>query len=212
MSMKKENYLIRLAGAADVRRFVFLVLGASMVLNFVLGLALIKIPKGVRHELIPPTVSKTFWVGAEGFDRGHLEEMGLYVAQLMLNVTPKSVRFQGEQLLKIIDPQHHAELANQVQINVAMIERLNVATTFMPVSYSYDPKFPNRIGVHGTFQTHYSDKTVGSTTKVYMVEFGRSAAGKMTLIRFKETSGKDPIGVETDFREQQIEKAASNEE
>lgn len=210
--MKKENYLSRLAGAADLRQFIFWILGASVALNFALVWAVIQLPKGIKHELIPPSVSKTFWVGGEKFDRSHLEEMGLYVAQLMLNVTPKSVRFQGEQLLKIIDPQHHAELANQVQVNAAMIERLNVATTFMPASYSYDPKFPNRIGVHGSFQTHYSDKTVGSTTKVYMVEFGRSAAGKMTLIRFRETSGKDPLGVEFEFREQKSEKAAGNEE
>jgi conjugal transfer pilus assembly protein TraE len=206
MIMKKESYLNRLSVAADLRRFVFLVLTASIALNFFLVAAVIELPKGVKHELVPPLLSKTFWVGGDQFDRAHLEEMGIYVVQLMLNVTPKSVRFQGDQLLKIIDPQYHAELANQIQVNAAMVERLNVATTFMPSSYSYDPKFPNRIAVHGAFQTHFSDKTIGSSSKVYMIEFGRSVAGKMTLVRFKETSSRDVLGIEKDFREQSEEK------
>lgn len=200
--MKKENYLSRVSAASDVGQFVYLTLASSVLMNVLLVVAVIQMPKGVRHELVPPSLSKGFWVGTDQFDRNHLEEMGIYVIQLMLNVTPKSVRFQGEQLLKIIDPQHHAELLNQIQVNAAMVERLNVATTFMPVSYSYDVKSPNRIAVHGSFQTHYSDKTIGSSSKTYMVEFGRSASGKMTLVRFMETSTRDPLGIDKDFRDQ----------
>jgi conjugal transfer pilus assembly protein TraE len=204
--MNKQSLIERLALAADIKAFVFWVLGISVALNFILVAAVYTLPKGVKHELVPPQVTKTFWVGADQFDRSHLEEMGLYVVQLQLNVTPKSAKFQGQQLLKIVAPAEYATLSEQIHMNAALIERLNVATTFMPTSFSYDPKFPNRISVQGVFQTHFPDKTIGSTTKVYMVEFSRSAAGKMELKDFRETKTNDPLGVEEDFKAAQAVK------
>ena len=207
--MDKNSLIERLALASDIRKFVFWVLGASVALNFALGLAVYTLPKGIKHELVPPTVSKSFWVGVDQFDRTHLEEMGLYVAQLMLNVTPKSARFQGQQLLKIVTPGAYAAMSNDIQMNAALIERLNVATTFSPTSYSYDAKLPNRIAVSGVYQTHYSDKTISSSNKVYMVEFTRSASGRMELKDFKETATNDPLGVEAEFRASQKAKEAA---
>lgn len=207
--MNKQSLIERLALAADIKAFVFWVLGISIALNFILAAAIYTLPKGVKHELVPPQIDKTFWVGANQFDRAHLEEMGLYVAQLQLNVTPKSAKFQGQQLLKIVAAAEYASLSEQIHMNAALIERLNVATTFMPTSFSYDSKYPNRIAVQGVFQTHFPDKTIGSTTKVYMVEFSRSATGRMELKDFRETKTNDPLGVEADFK---AENAAKDKE
>lgn len=201
--MDKSHYLARLASAADIRTFVLLALGASVGLNFLLGMALIGLPKGVRHELVPPVIQQPFKVGGEHFDKAHIEQMGLYVAQLMLNVTPKSVRFQGEQLSRLVSPERFAEMLNQVQVNAALIERMNVSTTFIPVSFHYDPKHPNRIGVSGSLQSLYADKSLQSQPKAYAIEFGRSATGAMNLVQFKETEPGDPLSLEAEFEEAQ---------
>ncbi len=200
--MDKPNYIGRLSAAADIRSFILIALGASVGLNILLAIAMIALPKGVRHELIPPSVSQPFEVGGRQFDKSHIEQMGLYVAQLMLNVTPKSVRFQGEQLARLVSPERYAEMQNQVQINAALIERINVSTVFIPVSFHYDPKHPNRIGVAGSLQSIYADKSIQTEQKSYLVEFGRSASGSMNLVQFKETEVGDPIGVEAEFKEE----------
>lgn len=193
--MDKYTYLNRLSVISDTKKFVLMMLGASLGLNILLAIAVIVLPKGVRHELVPPTINKSFFVSPIEFDRSHIEQMGLYVAQLMLNATPKSVRFQAEQLLKMVNPDHYAEINNDVLVNAAMIEKMNVATTFTPVSYLYDPKFPNRIGVAGNHYTHFSDKTVQMRTKEYVIEFTRSELGSMELLQFKEAPARDPLGV-----------------
>lgn len=200
--MDKANYIERLSAAADIRSFILVALVASVGINLLLALTIIILPKGVRHELIPPSVSQPFEVGGRRFDKSHIEQMGLYVAQLMLNVTPKSVRFQGEQLARLVSPERYAEMLNQVQINAAMIERINVSTVFIPVSYHYDPKHPNRIGVAGSLQSIYADKSIQAEQKSYLVEFGRSASGSMNLVQFKETEVGDPIGIEAEFKEE----------
>lgn len=209
--MDKSHYLARLAFAADIRSFILLALAASVVLNLLLAVALISLPKGVRHELVPPAITQPFKVGGDVFDKSHIEQMGLYVAQLMLNVTPKSVRFQGEQLSKMIGPVKYAEMVNQVQINAAMIERLNVSTTFVPVSFHYDPKYPNRIGVAGSLQSLYADKSIQSQSKAYMVEFDRSAVGGMQLVQFVETALNDPLALDADFKQEQSESATQTQ-
>lgn len=200
--MDKSNYIARLSAAADIRSFILVALGCSISLNLLLAVALIGLPKGVRHELVPPAITQPFIVGGQQFDRAHIEQMGLYVAQLMLNVTPKSVRFQGEQLSKLVAPERYSEIINQVQINAAMIERINVSTMFVPVSYHYDPKYPSRIGITGSLQSLYADKSIQAEPKSYLIEFGRSSAGSMQLMQFKETEAGDPIGIEAEFKEE----------
>ncbi len=206
--MNKQSLAERLAIAADIRIFVFWMLGASLGLNAILGFSVYSLPKGIKYELVPPGINKSFWVGGDQFDRSHLEEMGLYVTLMMRNVTPKSAKFQGQQLLKIVSPTEYAALSNAIQMNAALIERLNVSTSFMANSFSYDAKFPNRIAMTGVLQTHYSDKTISSTSQVYMVEFQRSASGRMELKDFRETTSNDPLGVEAEFRAQQKDKEA----
>lgn len=198
--MNDQNFIKRLGITADVKQFVFWMLGASIVLNLLLAVAVIQMPKGVKHELVPPQVDKTFWVGLGSFDPSHLEQMGGYVAQLMLNATPKNARYLSEQLLKIVDPQTYSDLNAQIQMNAALLARMNVSTTFHPTHFSFNTKLPSSIAVHGDLKTHYSDKTIKSEKKTYVVEFGRSASGQMTLVRFTETTPRDPLSIEADAK------------
>jgi len=203
--MNNENFLKRLAIIADVKAFVLICLGASMLLNLALAIAVIQLPKGVKHELVPPQIDKTFWVSVGPFDRAHLEQMGGYVAQLMLNATPKNARYLSDQLVQIVDPLTYSELNSQIQTNAALLARLNVSTTFHPTHFSYNSKLPNSIAVHGDMKTHYSDKTIKSERKSYVVEFGRSVSGQMTLVRFNETTPRDPLSIDADAKAQSQE-------
>ena len=74
-----------------------------------------------RTVIVPPNIDKSFWVSKDKASREYLEQMGYFLMQLTLNVTPQSVDHQAKLLLQYAAPASFGELRTAL---LAAAERL----------------------------------------------------------------------------------------
>src|SRR5690348_9809428 len=98
---------------SSVRRasaFLLALLIGSVLVNLILAVFAYRLSSHQRVVVMPPSVHKTFWVEDERVSAEYLEQMGYFLMQLILNVTPQSVDHQSKVLLQYAAPAAYGEL------------------------------------------------------------------------------------------------------
>ena len=101
-------------------------LGAAVGLlaaGHVLALAVVlNLLGAVRTVVVPPSINKSFWVTRDKASGEYLEQMGSFVAWLVLDVTPASIDWKKDILLGYVEPEQHGGLkTRQEQIGRAHV-------------------------------------------------------------------------------------------
>jgi conjugal transfer pilus assembly protein TraE len=164
-----------------------------LALSIVLAVTAYSLVGRERVILVPPTVSKSFWLDSEKVSGDYLDQMALFLAHLMLNISPRSVDFQAKTLLQYASPEAYAELKTAMASTSERLKRDNAVTLFQPVTFTIDEP-GMRVVINGVLATYIGDKRVTETSKVYLIEF-RYSGGKLYLSGFKETSSNDPLNL-----------------
>ena len=180
-----------LAGARRASVFLALLLAASMLATAVLTVLVVRQSGRERVVLVPPAVHKTFWVESERASPEYLEQMGYFLAQLTLNVTPKSVEHQSRLLLQYAAPASWGDLRTAMAANAERIKRDGASTVFSPQDLQVD-EATQRVGLRGLLTTFISDRRVSEVSKGYAIEF-QVEGGRIVLKNFRETSPNDPL-------------------
>jgi conjugal transfer pilus assembly protein TraE len=194
-----QKYIEDLSQATMLRTFVLGILAVSLGLNVMQAASLMSLSKqnAPRHILTPPVLEKSFWIEGNNLSQEYLEQMGLYVLQLNLNVSPNSVRYFGRKMLEITDPRAHPAITKRIDVTAARLERDAVSTVFSPQDIFVDVKqHPNKIAFSGKLVTLLSDKRIAEFVKTYVIEFGW-VGNKTVVVDFRETNDRDPLGVKT---------------
>ena len=197
--MDSRHYLARVAQASDLKTFVIGITLSSLLLNLVFGLSLASLSasRQLRVEVsVPPTLEKSFWVQRDKASREWIEQMGLFVAQLNLNVTPSSVQYQGNIVLSLVAPAARGDIKRSVDMNVARVQRSSIATFFTPRESVFDAKNPNRVAFKGDLTTVLTDKTVNKRPITYVVAF-ELQDGTQRLVEAHESKGSDPLALKS---------------
>jgi conjugal transfer pilus assembly protein TraE len=148
-----------------------------------------------RVVVVPPAIHKTFWVEAERVSPEYLEQMGYFLAQLTLNVTPQSVEHQSRLLLQYAAPASWGELRTAMAANAERIKRDGASTVFSPQDLQVDER-TQRVGLRGLLTTFISDRRVSEVSKGYAIEL-QYAGGRIFLKTFRETNANDPLELQT---------------
>jgi conjugal transfer pilus assembly protein TraE len=180
-----------LAGARRASVFLALLLAASMLATAVLAVLVVRQSGRERVVLVPPAVHKTFWVEPERASPEYLEQMGYFLAQLTLNVTPQSVEHQSRLLLQYAAPASWGDLRTAMAANAERIKRDGASTVFSPQDLQVD-EATQRVGLRGLLTTFISDRRVSEVSKGYAIEF-QVEGGRIVLKNFRETSPNDPL-------------------
>ena len=93
-----------IASARRATTFLVVLLVGSMLVNLVLAVFAVRLSGHERVVVVPPTIHKTFWVESDRVSSEYLEQMGYFLMQLTLNVTPQSVDHQAKVLLQYAAP------------------------------------------------------------------------------------------------------------
>ena len=120
-----------LADTRDMRQLLVrqqLLSAALAVLCLLLAFAVLT--KRTTTILEPPTRAKTVTVVGDRVDGAWLEEMGLWVAHLMLDATPMSIGWQQEQILKWVHPATYGELQQRMTVQAKRMAESNANTIF----------------------------------------------------------------------------------
>ena len=180
-----------LGSARRATTFLLVLLVGSTLVNLILATFAVRVSGRERIVVVPPSVHKTFWVEADRVSPEYLEEMGYFLMQLILNVTPQSVDHQAKVLLQYAAPAAFGELRTALLAAAERLKRDGAATVFSAQDVIVDER-ALRVGIRGQLTTFVSDRRVSDLAKGYAIEFQYSA-GRLFLKAFRETSPNDPL-------------------
>ncbi len=189
--MRLESLLADQASARRATALLAVLLAASMLVTLLLAVHTLRQAGRERVVLVPPALHKTFWVEAERASPEYLEQMGYFLAQLTLNVTPQSVEHQSRLLLQYAAPASWGELRTAMAANADRIKRDGASTVFSPQDLQVD-EATQRVGLRGLLTTFISDRRVSEVSKGYAIEL-QQTNGRIFLKTFRETNPNDPL-------------------
>src|SRR5271169_4298260 len=135
------------------------------------GLALMIMFNMVGRErivLTPPAIDKSFWVTKDRVSASYLEQMGGFMAYLILDVSPSSVEWKKGTLLQYVVPDAYGTLQTRQDLEADRIKRLNATTQF-----SVGQLAPNEddlsVNVKGRLATFINGTRTSDVEKEYVV-------------------------------------------
>jgi conjugal transfer pilus assembly protein TraE len=193
--MRLEWLRSDLAGARRASTLLAILLAVSMLATLLLAIHTLRQAGRERVVVVPPAIHKTFWVETERVSPEYLEQMGYFLAQLTLNVTPQSVEHQSRLLLQYAAPASWGDLRTAMAATAERIKRDGASTVFSPQDLQIDER-TQRVGLRGLLTTFISDRRVSEVSKGYAIEL-QYAGGRIFLKTFRETNPNDPLELQT---------------
>mgnify|MGYP000048807848 FL=1 len=169
-----------------------MILGASLLTNVFMAGAFATMDRTVRTILTPPEINKTFWVDGRTIGPEYLEQMGSWVIGQYATVSPSTIEYQGNTILKYVHPSIHGELAIRFKMGANRLKAENMSKIFIPreVRISEQGK---AVALIGSQSTWIADKRVpGDEMKAFLVAFDYDGS-RVFIKELRETSLTRPF-------------------
>lgn len=138
----------------------------------------------VRTVVVPPSLSKTFWVSGDRASSEYLEQMGSFIAWLILDVTPSTIDWKKDILLSYVDPAQYGALKTRQEVEAERLKRISAATAFAPQQLVASEDTQSLV-VRGRLRTLVNGYETANDLKAYRIDFGHAGA-RMHVLGFKE--------------------------
>lgn len=182
--------------AADLQTLARLLRRQQLLSAGLLALAVLLAAANLtrRHTVVlePPLRARSLTVVGDRYDAPGLEQMGEYIAHMMLDATPLSIARQHEEILRWTHPAFHGALQQAQAVLAKRLVDSNASTYFTLQQTAADAE-RQRVLLIGLLQTYVNGALVaGSQRNVnYVAEF--AASGGRTLLKdWHETPADDP--------------------
>lgn len=131
---------------------------------------------GQRTVFMPPKiVTKEFWIAGNEVSSSYLEMMGQFVIFNLFDVTPENAKFNGDNLLAIVEPKFYEAVDSTIQTQQNYLTVNQISRTFY--IGKINAKTPGVIVVEGLLREHIADKMISKQNVVvsisYNIEQGR---------------------------------------
>lgn len=163
-----------------------LTLFASAVGHVLALVVVLNLLGSTKTVVVPPTIDRSFWVSRDGASSEYLEQMGSFVAWLVLDVTPESVDWKKNILLGYAEPNQYGELKRRQEVEASRLKRINATTSFKPQQLVTSEKDLSVV-IRGRLRTLVNGLETADEPKAYAVAFSYSG-GRMHLKTFSEVS------------------------
>lgn len=137
-----------------------------------------------RTIVVPPTLQQSFWVSGNAVSREYLEQMGAFVAWLVLDVSPSSIRWKTDTLLGYVEPDQYATLKTQQELEASRLQRLNASTSFLPQQLVANED-EQQVVIRGRLRTQVNAVETSNVAKAYRIQFHYDG-GRIQLRTFQE--------------------------
>ncbi|CAD5366877.1 IncF plasmid conjugative transfer pilus assembly protein TraE [Rubrivivax sp. A210] len=168
----------------------------QQAITIVLGLLAILLTIGSLSRqstvvLEPPTRTKTIAITGDRVDGAWLEEMGAWVAHMILDASPHSIGWQQDQVLRWTHPAAHGQLQQEMAVQAKRLIDANASTVFWLQQLAPDLD-RQRVALVGQLDTYVNGvKVQGSSRTVsYLLQF-EARGGRMLVKEWKEVPGDD---------------------
>lgn len=189
--MQLKKFVSDLEAKAGLSRAFQGVLALSLLTNVLMAGAYATMDKTVRTVMMPPEVTKSFWVDGRSISPEYLEQMGTWVIQQFANVTSASAEYQKDNILRYVHPSVFGELSVRFQQGVNRLKAENISKYFFPREVRVSQQM-QAVALMGVQQTWIADKRAGDEMKAYLVSFHYDGS-KVSIKELRETNVKDPF-------------------
>ena len=165
-------------------RSLGLTVGALAIGHVVALIVILNLIGTVRTVIVPPSIDKSFWVSRDKASSEYLEQMGSFIAWLVLDVTPSSIDWKKGVLLGYVEPGQYGALKTRQEVEAERLKRINASTLFMPQQL-VPSEDAQTVVVRGRLRTLVNGFETANDLKAYLVEFSFNGA-RMHLKTFKE--------------------------
>lgn len=139
--------------------------------------------------ILPPVITKEVWIKGNTVSESVLEEWALYLTNLLLNASSKTIAYQSELALRHVSPEFTQSLNKKFKEDALRLQKNNAATTFYPKEIRVDEK-KMTVVVTGTFSTFVGKEKVSSHEQTYHLQFVFNQGRFLQLKQFKQITAE----------------------
>jgi conjugal transfer pilus assembly protein TraE len=142
-------------------------------------------------RIVPPEIKRPYELGANYANRDYLLDMAGYVLGMVLTVTPETVDYNNNVILKMADPDGYAGLKTALDAAALRLKQERVTTIWVPRKEEVS-ELDKRVKVSGKLKTYIADKLTSEREKDYIVEFTITTSGRLYVSKIEEIVKRDP--------------------
>lgn len=144
--------------------------------------------KEERVVIVPTDFKQGFWVEGNQVSPSYLEEMALFMSSLCLNLSPATIAYQRDVLLRHTHPSAYGTLKQHFMDTEKRLQKDRISMIFRPLKARVST---SNMGVYltGDLITWVGQKQVTQARETYRLRFHR-VRGQLQLLSFKFLSGE----------------------
>jgi conjugal transfer pilus assembly protein TraE len=150
------------------RNMAAMMVACLMITNVLLGIKVFM--HAERVIIVPSHFKQSFWAEGEAISKEYLEEMTIFFANLLLNVSPESMRYQGDVALKYVSPEFHNVLFQRLIEEEKKLAKQSLSTTFRVKEVLADQE-KNEVIIRGLLTQYVGEKKAGHRTESYKATY-----------------------------------------
>lgn len=136
----------------------------------VIVLTILVMSKEVAVAVIPPTLNSEVELTRERASSGYHQAWGLFMAELVGNVTPTNADFVVQSLEGLMSSEIYNALRGFLAADIEDIKNKRVTTSFQPVNVSWEPQ-TNKVFVFGDYVVEAPGAESVVSKRTYEFEF-----------------------------------------
>lgn len=136
-----------------------------------------------RVIIMPAQINTEMWTERKAVSKEYLEEMTLFFTHLLFDVSPHSMPYQREVILRNVDPSMYNFLKHKLVREEEKYKKENLSTTFRPTKVVVNTYTLESL-VEGYLTSFVGGKEVQQITDKYRISF-RYEAGRLFIKSFE---------------------------
>ena len=190
MNIKKLS--ADLESRAGVGRVFQLILMLSMALNLLQAAGFWSMDKTVRTVVIPAELKKPVTIGGTELSQDYLEQMGEFFIHKFATISPASIEWQFDAILKAVDPSQAGILQITFKQIADKIKSENVSRVFFPTDMRINLQ-TNSVAITGNVETWVANQKIGNPeVKTFLIAFF-NRNGNALIKELRETETQAPF-------------------
>jgi conjugal transfer pilus assembly protein TraE len=135
-----------------------------------------------RVVITPPQLTQGFWVEGNRFSPQYLEEMALHYAHFLLDVTEKTILYQGEIILRYVVPESYGTFKAKLLDDEKHLKTNHLSTRFAPSDVVISPD-QLKVDITGELMSYVADKKLSQHRETYRFQF-HNQSGRLLIKNF----------------------------
>ena len=111
-----------------------------------------------RIVVLPPKISKPFWVAGNKISKGYLESMGEFISFYLYDISPDTAKNSVDNILTYVEPQYYGIVKKILYQQITYISANDISRVFYPSEINTN--IPGKITVIGILKDIIGNKVV----------------------------------------------------